>query len=543
MSLESCRTGSRTVQESVKAAGIGPEQQPWSDQRTGGVCVGDMSGSASRVSGETCASGLDPTGGASLATGKAAAAGIGVGDLHRSVDLWESQREQREVTCCAVEAGSAGQGDGPQGLPTPDKVRKLQVTLYRKAQVDVKHRFWSLYGEVMRADVLATAWARVAANGGGAGVDGQTIEAIRIRQERWLGTLREELKARMYRPEAVRRVMIPKAGGGQRLLGIPTVKDRVVQMAVYLVLMPIFEADFHPRSFGFRPGRSAHEAVAAIREGLRMGKMEVVDADLSRYFDTIPHRQLLRQVARRVSDGAILKLLRAWLRAPIEDQDERGCKRRTANRSGTPQGGVISPLLANVYLNRLDHAVNEQCREKPRMVRYADDLVILCRPGEGAGMKARLERWLEAAGLKLNEAKTRVVRERDESFEFLGFRFQWRLSRKRSWYVHTEPSPKSRQQLRNAVREVLQRRTTWRATAEVVKETNQIVRGWGNYFALGHHGDVFDQMNYWLTERLRRWLWRKHANASGKYKRWPSQVLYESHGLYELPNTNFVRPV
>ncbi|MGB8473543.1 MAG: group II intron reverse transcriptase/maturase [Candidatus Acidiferrum sp.] len=439
--------------------------------------------------------------------------------------------------------GREGRGDGSQGLPTPDKVRQLQVTLYRKARADGKHRFWSLYGEVMRADVLETAWRRVAAKGGGAGVDGQTIDSIVSQQEQWLENLREELKARRYRPEAVRRVMIPKASGGKRPLGIPTVKDRVVQMALYLVLMPIFEADFHPRSFGFRPGKGAHEAVGAIREAMRMGKVEVVDADLSRYFDTIPHRELVRQVARRISDGAILKLIRAWLRAPVEQEDERGCKGRSANRSGTPQGGVISPLLANVYLDRLDHAVNERCREKPRMVRYADDLVILCRTGEGKAMKARLERWLEAAGLRLNEAKTRVVSHREESFEFLGFAFQWRLSRKGNWYVHTEPSVTSRQHLRDAVRGVLQRRTTWRSREEVFGETNRIVRGWGNYFAVGHHGKVFHRMNYWLAERSRRWLWRKHANRRGKYQCWPDHLLYQTYGLYRLPNTNFTRSV
>ena len=186
-------------------------------------------------------------------------------------------------------------------------------------------------------------------------------------------------------------------------MGIPTVRDRVVQMAVYLVLMPIFEADFHPRSYGFRPGRSAHEAVEAIREALRIGKTEVVDADLAQYFDTIPHSKLMRQVARRVSDGMILKLIKAWLRAPIMEEKEGGAQRMKTNRCGTPQGGVISPLLANIYLHPLDKGVNDDCRAKPRMIRYADDLVILCRPGEGREMKGRLSRWLQGRGLALNE--------------------------------------------------------------------------------------------------------------------------------------------
>jgi len=306
-------------------------------------------------------------------------------------------------------------------------------------------------------------------------------------------------------------------------------------MAVYLVLMPIFEADFHPRSFGFRPGRSAHQAVEAIREALRMGKTEVVDADLAQYFDTIPHRQLLRQVARRVSDGMILKLIKAWLRAPIMEEEEGGGRSMKTNRRGTPQGGVISPLLANIYLHPLDEGVNDQCRQKPRMIRYADDLVILCRPGEGPEMKERLGRWLQTKGLALNERKTRVLQSCESGFEFLGFSFRWQQSKKGTPYVHTEPSPAAEQALRDRVRELTPRSTTWRSAREVVREINQVTRGWGNYFALAHHHQSFGQMNYFVALRLRQWLWRKHGSPSGKYKRWPANALFKTYGLYRLP--------
>jgi RNA-directed DNA polymerase len=265
---------------------------------------------------------------------------------------------------------------------TPEKVRKLQRALYRKAKAEPKYRFWSLYGELSRKDILETALAMVARNDGCAGVDGVEIEDV-VREgegeagktEAWLRELAQEIKSKQYRPSPVLRVHIPKGDGKTRPLGIPTVKDRVVQAAAVLVLMPIFEADMHEHSYAYRPGRNAHQALAAIRQGIEAGQFEVIDADLSGYFDSIPHRTLMRLVARRVSDGSMLKLIRSWLRAPIEEREEGGGgkRRRRANRQGTPQGGVISPLLANLYLDRLDKEVNDRKELKARMVRYADE--------------------------------------------------------------------------------------------------------------------------------------------------------------------------
>jgi len=489
------------------------------------------------------ASEQDSTGGTTPTKGKAVRAMTEVGGVRSSddpmPDLWagEPMEERRDATCSAEVKSSEGRGDGPRGLPAPEKVRKLQITLYRKAKAEPEYRFWSLYGEVQRADVLETAWRRVKANAGAAGVDGVSTEEIAADAQleaAWLKALREELHGKTYRPAPVRRVEIPKASGGMRRLGIPTVKDRVVQMAVYLVLMPIYEADFHPHSYGYRPGRGAHQAVEAIREALRMGKTEVVDADLAQYFDKIPHRKLMRQVARRVSDGMILKLIKGWLRAPIVEEKDGGARSMKTNRCGTPQGGVISPLLANIYLHPLDEGVNEQCRQKPRMVRYADDLVILCRPGEGIGMKERLARWLQSRELALNETKTRVIQSCKSGFEFLSFSFRWQQSKKQTSYVHTEPSPAAEQAMRESVRELTRRHTTWRAPQEVVREINQVTRGWGNYFAIGHNRRSFRQMNHFVFHRFRQWLWRKHGNPTGKFKRWTDETLRDNYGLYQL---------
>jgi group II intron reverse transcriptase/maturase len=485
--------------------------------------------------------------------GKAAEVGTEVGGVRSSkdeggVDLLAISPEGRALLKAlsrdsarshASQRGKGeGDGSGQTEIITPDKIRKLQRALYRKAKAEPKYRFWSLYGDIIRPDVLEQALRVVSSNGGAPGVDGQTIAGIKESAEgrqRWLGQLQEELKNHTYRPQPVRRVMIPKSNGGQRPLGIPTVKDRVVQMAATLVLMPIFEADFHPRSYGFRPRRNAHQAIDEIVRALRSGRREVLDADLSKYFDTIPHRQLLQRVARRVSDGSVLRLIKQWLRAPVVEEDKAGKRRVVPNRCGTPQGGVISPLLANLYLNGLDWEINERKGKAAVMVRYADDFVILSPQGRTEGLRQWLRSWLAEQGLKLNEEKTRVVEAR-EGFAFLGFQVRWQPARRSGReYAHVEPARKSQAGLRDKVRAILNHWTRHEHTEEIIRRVNRLLRGWSGYFHYQNSSRVFGKMRWWVNDRLRRWLWRKHACRRALWKHYGDPVLYQRYGLWALP--------
>lgn len=522
-----------------------------SDQRAGGVSGGGGSGRVVRLSGETCDGELpcgDSTSGASAAKPREAGRAVaGVGDLHSSVEPADrtTAGERREGTCPPASQSGEGPDDGWSDelwIKTSPKVRKLQRVLYRKAKAEPRWRFYSLYGELYRRDLLSDALDQVIANGGAPGVDGFAVETLAkdsAAREAWLLALAEALRTKCYRPSPVRRVYIWKdqAKTKRRALGIPTVKDRVVQSAAAIVLQPIWEADFHDHSYAYRPKRRTHQAMDKVKEALLSGKVEVVDADLSSYFDLIPHRQLLRQVAKRVSDGSMLRLIKAWLRAPIVEEDrDTGRRQVIPNRCGTPQGGVISPLLANLYLNDLDHAVNEKCEQKPTMVRYADDLLILAKPGQGAGLQARLKRWLEARELKLNEEKTRLVDTRTAPVEFLGFVVAWRQGlRSKRWYPHVEPSPKSQAKLRDKVRAVLEVRTRNQAAVAVVRKVNQITRGWANAFHYGNSTHVFGKQQTFVRNRLRRWLWRKYSRTHGLFRFFTDERLEGQYKLWRWP--------
>src|SRR6266700_4592439 len=343
-------------------------------------------------------------------------------------------------------------------LETPIKIRMLQRKLYQKAKEEPSYRFYLLYDKMYREDILAHAYALVKSNQGAPGVDGQSFWGIESQGlEEWLSGIRDDLRARTYQPQLVRRVMIPKPGGGERPLGIPTIRDRVVQTAAKLLIEPIFEADFEPNAYGYRPKRSAQDAIQEVHEALCEGYTDVVDADLSTYFDTIPHSELLQCVARRIVDKHMLYLLKMWLKVPDEETDETGKKRLTGgkgNDRGTPQGGVVSPLLANLYMNRMLKGWSKTKRGeqyRAKLVNYADDFVILSR-GHAAEALDWTRKVVTRLGLTLNEAKTSVKEARKESFNFLGYSFgPHRFRKDGHWYLGASPSKKAVDRLKQKV--------------------------------------------------------------------------------------------
>ena len=547
MSIEKRRTGKSSRSQNGEDCQERTGQPLQSAYRSGGVGGGGMLGRANGITRETCAGGAEaPTGGTTPASGEAESACTGVGVLHSSDEIPVMGMERRRGSSADAFKAERERGDGPEGITTPTVpetatgVRKLQRTLYRQAKSKPNWKAWSLYGDVCRREVLEAAIQQVVANGGAPGVDGERVEILAKggeERERWLAELETELQGKTYRPQPVRRVYIPKADGKRRPLGIPTVRDRVVQTAVVLLLLPIFEADFHENSFAYRPKRRAQQAIDAIKVALLSGRREVVDADLSGYFDTIPHGALMRLVKGRVSDGSILKLIKGWLRAPIVEEDpDTGAKRPVKNRCGTPQGGVVSPLLSNLYLDGLDKAVNSGKQMKAVMVRYADDFVVLCRKGQGAQMQQRLKRWLETRGLKLNEKKTRIVDFEKENFEFLGFRLAWRRAPSKRYFPHCEPSPKSCGKLREAIREETSRSTMWKEPEAVFARVNQKVKGWIGYFHYANSARVFSKTQGQTRARMRRWLWKKHARTKAHYgKAYCNERLHEHYGLVRFP--------
>jgi RNA-directed DNA polymerase len=425
-------------------------------------------------------------------------------------------------------------------LETPQKIRELQRKLYLKAKQEPTYRFYGLYDKVYRADVLAHAYSLSKANDGAPGVDGQTyVDIEAYGKERFLAELGKELQGRTYRAEAVRRVKIPKPDGGERPLGIPTVKDRVAQTALKLVIEPIFEADFTVNAYAYRPKRDAKMAVREVHRAIKAGYTGVVDADVSKYFDAIPHGPLLRSVARRVSDGAVLHLVKMWLRAPVEERTETGgTTRKGGQNRGTPQGGIVSPLLANIYMRRFLKAweTRESRRKvRTRVVNYADDLVILCR---GCAKEALQETRVlfSYLGLTLNEQKTRTCDAWRETFDFLGYTFGGRYAfGSGEKYLAAYPSAKSMRRLKEKLRRMIGSHLNWQSEENVVRDVNRVLSGWLNYFDYGTLWHTYGKLERFIQTRMQSWLVRKHkVDPGSKYRRFSAAYLYGTLGLINV---------
>lgn len=418
-------------------------------------------------------------------------------------------------------------------LSNAEWLREFQRKLHEKAKAEPKFRFYSLYDKTYRMEVLEEAYDKVKSNGGAAGGDGETFEEIEKKGLiPYLQELQREMKERRYVPKPVVRVYIPKANGGRRPLGIPTIRDRIVQTAFLLILEPIFEADFAASSYGFRPQKSAHAAVREIYKYLNWGCIEVYDVDLEKYFDTVDHGKLMKLIARRISDGQILHVIRQWLDCGyMEDGQHRQSKR------GTPQGGVISPLLANIYLNPVDQAFERSRLGNIRngsihLIRYADDMMILAQKNLEAGITL-LNRYVDRLGLRINPAKTRRQRlDIGESVDFLGFRFQNVRNRKTgSRLILVRPSPRSQKRFRENVRKHVHHSIPLRVKDQV-DQLNGYLRGWVGYFRLGNGTDTFRKLSHFVKKRVHHVIWRRRGKRGYGWNKLSSEYIYGQLGLF-----------
>jgi len=427
-------------------------------------------------------------------------------------------------------------------LATPPSVQKLQTALHAKAKDEPGCRFHALYDKVYREDVLHYAYRCCRADHGAPGVDGVRFEDIdACGAELWLGELAKTLEEKTYRADAIHRVYIPKPNGKLRPLGIPTIRDRVVQTAMVLVLGPIFESDLTPEQYAYRADRNAHDAIRQVHSLLNKGHTQVVDADLAAYFDSIPHAELMKSVARRVVDRHVLHLIKMWLEVPVEETDERGRKKRTTQhrdeKHGIPQGSPLSPLLANLYMRRFVLGWQRKgfdARLQARIVTYADDLVICCKGSAAQALEA-MRSLLRQIKLTVNEEKTRVCQLPGETFDFLGYTFGRCYSpRTGRAYLGTHPSKKSIRRVVQRLHAETDQRTGRLDTAVIVQRLNRLLQGWAGYFCLGPVSKSYRALDQYTIRRLRRWLCHKHKVKSHGFARFPDGYFYTRLGLVRL---------